>query len=83
MSLYSDGGMILTGETEELGEKPVPVPLYTTNPTWIDPGANPGLRSQRPATNDLSHGTAPVEKLILRYILKQYCVREKAGPSWV
>jgi len=27
MSLESDGGMILTGETEELGEKPVPVPL--------------------------------------------------------
>jgi hypothetical protein len=27
MSLESDGGMILTGETEELGEKPVPVSL--------------------------------------------------------
>jgi hypothetical protein len=27
MSLESDGGIILTGETEELGEKPVPVPL--------------------------------------------------------
>jgi hypothetical protein len=27
MSLKSDGGMILTGETEELGEKPVPVTL--------------------------------------------------------
>jgi hypothetical protein len=32
--------------------------LSTTNPTWIDPGANPGLRSERPVTNDLSHGTA-------------------------
>jgi hypothetical protein len=32
--------------------------LSTTNPTWIDPGANPGLRGERPATNDLSHGTA-------------------------
>jgi hypothetical protein len=26
-SLESDGGMILTGKTEELGENPVPVPL--------------------------------------------------------
>jgi hypothetical protein len=30
--------------------------LSTTNPTWIDPGANPGLRGERPAINDLSHG---------------------------
>jgi hypothetical protein len=28
MSVDSDGGMILTGKTEELGEKPVPVPLF-------------------------------------------------------
>jgi hypothetical protein len=33
--------------------------LSTTNPTWIDPGANPGLRGERLATNDLSHGMAP------------------------
>ena len=32
--------------------------LSTTNPTWTDPGSNPGLRSGRPATNRLSHGTA-------------------------
>jgi hypothetical protein len=32
--------------------------LSTTNPIWIDPGANPGLRGERPAINDLSHGTA-------------------------
>jgi hypothetical protein len=31
--------------------------LPTTNPTWIDQGANPGLRGERPATNDLSHDT--------------------------
>ena len=30
----------------------------TTNPTLTDPGSNPGLRGQRPATNRLSHGTA-------------------------
>jgi hypothetical protein len=32
--------------------------LSTTNPTWIDPGANTGLRGERRATNDLNHGTA-------------------------
>jgi hypothetical protein len=31
--------------------------LSITNPTWIDPGANLGLHGERPATNDLSHGT--------------------------
>jgi hypothetical protein len=34
--------------------------LSATNPTWIDPGPNPGLRGERPATNDLNHGTASV-----------------------
>jgi hypothetical protein len=31
--------------------------LSATNPTWTDPGWNPGLRDERPATNRLSHGT--------------------------
>jgi hypothetical protein len=31
--------------------------VYHTNPTWTDSGANPGLGGERPATNDLSHGT--------------------------
>jgi hypothetical protein len=31
--------------------------LSTTNPTWADMSANPGLRGERPATNRLSHGT--------------------------
>jgi hypothetical protein len=30
--------------------------LYTANPIWTDPGANPGLRGE--TTNHLSHGTA-------------------------
>jgi hypothetical protein len=50
--------MILAGETEVLGENLPSATLSTTNPTWIDPGANPGLRGERPATNRLSHGTA-------------------------
>jgi hypothetical protein len=59
MSLESDGGMILTGETRRTRRKTCPnAALSTTNPTWIDPGANPGLRGERPATDDLSHGTA-------------------------
>jgi hypothetical protein len=32
--------------------------LSTTNPTFIEQGANSGLRGERPATNRLSHGTA-------------------------
>jgi hypothetical protein len=32
--------------------------LSTTNPTCTDSGAKPGLRAERPVTNDLSHGTA-------------------------
>jgi hypothetical protein len=32
--------------------------LSTTNLTWIDPGSNPGLRGERPATSRLSHGMA-------------------------
>jgi hypothetical protein len=35
----------------------------TTNPTGIDPGANPGIRGEWPATNHMSHGTAPMMKL--------------------
>jgi hypothetical protein len=59
MSLKSDGGMILTGENRRTRRKTSPsATLSTTNPTGIDPGANPGLRGERPATNHLSHGTA-------------------------
>jgi hypothetical protein len=59
MSLESDGGMILTGENRRTRRKTCPsATFYTTNPTWIDPGANPVLRGERPATKDLNHGTA-------------------------
>jgi hypothetical protein len=45
------------GKTEELGEKPAPVPLC---PPKFPPGdANPGLRGERPATNRLSLGKHP------------------------
>jgi hypothetical protein len=52
--------MKLTGENRQLGEKPVPVPLCPLQtPHGLTPGSNPGLRGERPATNRLSHGTAP------------------------
>jgi hypothetical protein len=54
----SGGMMILTGENRRTRRKTCPsATLSTTNPTWFDPAANPGLRGERPATNRLSHGT--------------------------
>jgi hypothetical protein len=52
------GVMILTGKTEELGKNLSKCHLSTTNPIWIDPGANPDVHGGRPATNRLSYGTA-------------------------
>jgi hypothetical protein len=50
---------ILTGENRRTRRKTCPsATLSTTNLTWIDPDSNPGLRGERSATNDLSHGTA-------------------------
>jgi hypothetical protein len=50
---------ILRGENRRTRRKTChSATLSTINPTWIDPGANPGLRGERPATNNLSHGTA-------------------------
>jgi hypothetical protein len=50
MSMERHGGMILTGETEELRGKPVSVPLRFTNLIWSDLG----LRDDRLATNRLT-----------------------------
>jgi hypothetical protein len=46
------------------------VTYSTTNPTWPDPGANPGRRSGKPATNSLSCDTGflNVFNCILNYI---------------
>jgi hypothetical protein len=32
--------------------------LSATNPTWLDPGLNPGHHGGKPVTNRLSYGTA-------------------------
>jgi hypothetical protein len=51
--------MKLTGENQSTRGKTCPsATLSTINPTWTDPGLNPGLRGERPASNRLSHGTA-------------------------
>jgi hypothetical protein len=50
--------MILTGETEELGEKTLSqFHFFNVNPICTEPSANSGLCGDRPATNRLSHGT--------------------------
>jgi hypothetical protein len=41
--------------------------LSTTNPTWPDPGSNPGHRSGKPATNRLSYGAALLIVPLLSY----------------
>jgi hypothetical protein len=38
--------------------------LSTTNPTWPDPGLNPGRRGGKPATNRFSYGAAMSAKLV-------------------
>jgi hypothetical protein len=51
---WSSGGTILTGETEELAEKPVTVPIC---PPQIPQRSNPGLRNEKRETNCLSYFT--------------------------
>jgi hypothetical protein len=61
--------MKLTGENRSTRGKTRPIAtLSTTNPTWTDPGSNPGLRGKRPATNRLSHGTASPQYIICTFI---------------
>jgi hypothetical protein len=47
----------LAGETEVLGEN-LPQRHFcpSQNPTWTNPGLNPGRRGGKPATNRLSYG---------------------------
>jgi hypothetical protein len=51
--------MKLTGENRSTrGKTCSSATSSATNPTWTDPGSNPSVRGERPATNRLSHGTA-------------------------
>jgi hypothetical protein len=49
----------LAGETKVLGEN-LPQRQFcpSQNPTWPDPGLNPGRHGGKPATNHLSYGAA-------------------------
>jgi hypothetical protein len=48
--------------------------LFTTNPTWTDPGMNPGVCSERPATNRLSCGMACADApAVMPYTVVRYC----------
>jgi hypothetical protein len=54
----------LGGETEVLGENlPQRHFCQSQNPTWPEPGLNPGRRGGKPATNRLSYGAAPPQQL--------------------
>jgi hypothetical protein len=55
----------LAGETEVLG-KNLPQRHFcpSQNPTWPDPGLNPGRRGGKPATNRLSYGAADISTFI-------------------
>jgi hypothetical protein len=59
--------MILTGKNRSTRGKTYPSAiLSTTNPTWTDPGSNPDLRGERPATNRLSHDTASTQSYVVQ-----------------
>jgi hypothetical protein len=59
--------MKLTGENRSTRGKACPsATLSTTNPIRNDPGSNPGLRGERPATDRLSHGP---KKLIQFHVM--------------
>jgi hypothetical protein len=50
--------MKLTWQNRSTWGKTYPSTTFSpTNPTWTDPGSNPGLRGETPATNRLSHDT--------------------------
>jgi hypothetical protein len=56
----------LAGEAEVPGEN-LPQRHFcpSQNPTWPDPGLNPGRRSGKPATNRLSYGAALMFLLLM------------------
>jgi hypothetical protein len=53
--------MKLAGKTRNTwGKTCSSATLSTTNPTWTDPGSNPGRHSGRPATNRLRIKEGPL-----------------------
>jgi hypothetical protein len=67
------GGMWIGRGNRCTRRKPAPVLLLsTTNPTWPDPGSNPGRRGGKPATNRLRYGMATGLMLVLRQFIPLY-----------
>jgi hypothetical protein len=65
MSEY-DGATVEWLETRRSRRKTCPhATLSTTNPTWSDLGAYPGLRNERPVTNRPSHVTSSVLYIVV------------------
>jgi hypothetical protein len=78
--LESDGGMILTGENQRTRRRTCPsATMSTTNPTWIDPCANPGFRGDRPATNLLSQWRGQLTDHFLCPLLYSQFIALKVG----
>jgi hypothetical protein len=60
------GGMKIGRGNRNTRRKTCPsATLSTTNPTWPDPGSNPGCRGEKPATNRLSYGNWDIDSLIV------------------
>jgi hypothetical protein len=56
----------VAGETKVLGEN-LPQNHFcpSQNPTWPDPGLNPGRRGGKPATNRLSYGAVLISTFFI------------------
>jgi hypothetical protein len=68
---HMSGGMILTGKTKDVGEKPVPMPPCPPEVPYRLNWVQTGLRGERPATSHLSHGMAwPDKQLTNRWYKK-------------
>jgi hypothetical protein len=63
----------LAGETEVLG-KNLPQRHFrpSQNPTWPDPGLNPGRRCGKPATNRLSYGAALQPSALRKIVISSH-----------
>jgi hypothetical protein len=57
--------------------------LSITNPTWTDPGSNPGLCGGRPAADRLNHGTATSDGHWFMTCVFRGSTQIQAGPPLV